>query len=96
MSLETRHGKTLEEMEEPTKIDTKGVIVTIATIRPTTEQPIEKFTPGWRLLCAFTSIAIVNLVCALDATIVVVALPVRAPIQQTPPIYLQVFIDVRA
>ena len=36
----------------------------------------EKFKPGWRLLCAFASIAIVNLACALDATIISVALPV--------------------
>lgn len=42
------------------------------------QQP-EKFKPGWKLLSAFASIAIVNLACALDATVVSVALPVRAP-----------------
>ena len=40
------------------------------------EEVEEKFKPGWRLLAAFTSIAIVNLACALDATIISVALPV--------------------
>ncbi|KAL9609598.1 MAG: hypothetical protein Q9167_005641 [Letrouitia subvulpina] len=39
------------------------------------QQP-EKFKPGWKLLSAFASIAIVNLACALDATVVSVALPV--------------------
>ena len=39
-------------------------------------EDVEKFKPGWRLLAAFTSIAIVNLACALDATIISVALPV--------------------
>jgi len=39
----------------------------------------EKFDPGWRLLAAFTSIAIVNLACAIDATSVSVALPVSLP-----------------
>lgn len=39
-------------------------------------QETEKFKPGWKLLCAFVSVAIVNLACALDATIISVALPV--------------------
>ncbi|KUJ06829.1 MFS general substrate transporter [Mollisia scopiformis] len=39
------------------------------------ESPLEKFKPGWRLSAAFTSIAIVNLTCALDATTIAVALP---------------------
>ena len=37
---------------------------------------VEKFKPGWRLMTAFASVAIVNLACALDATIISVALPV--------------------
>ena len=41
------------------------------------DQEVEKFKPGWRLLAAFASIAIVNLATALDATIISVALPVR-------------------
>jgi hypothetical protein len=40
------------------------------------EDPVVAFKPGWRLLAAFTSIAIVNLACALDATTIAVALPV--------------------
>ena len=43
-------------------------------------EEVEKFKPGWRLLAAFTSIAIVNLACALDATIISVALPVSLSI----------------
>lgn len=47
--------------------------------QPGQPQETEKFEPGWKLLCAFTSIAIVNLACALDATIISVALPVCLP-----------------
>ena len=43
-------------------------------------EEVEKFKPGWRLLAAFTSIAIVNLATALDATIISVALPVSPPL----------------
>jgi hypothetical protein len=39
-------------------------------------QETEKFKPGRKLLFAFAAIAIVNLACALDATVVSVALPV--------------------
>lgn len=43
---------------------------------PSQPPKIEKFKPGWKLLCALASVAIVNLACALDATVVSVALPV--------------------
>ncbi|MCJ1371476.1 hypothetical protein MMC20_002693 [Loxospora ochrophaea] len=43
-----------------------------------TSTEIPKFKPGWRLLAAFTSIAIVNLACALDATTISVALPTNS------------------
>ncbi|PMD30686.1 MFS multidrug transporter [Hyaloscypha variabilis F] len=39
------------------------------------ELEVDTFNPGWRLLAAFTSFAIVNLACAIDATSVSVALP---------------------
>lgn len=39
-------------------------------------EEIEKVKPGWRFLAGFTSIAFVNLACALDANIISVALPV--------------------
>ncbi|KAI4112307.1 MAG: hypothetical protein LQ338_008326, partial [Usnochroma carphineum] len=68
------HG-TSEVMEQSTEFDPKDTVTT-STSPQVAEQPAEKFNPGWRLLCAFTSIAIVNLACALDATIVSVALPV--------------------
>ena len=44
------------------------------TVSP--ELEAETFNPGWRLLAAFISFAIVNLACAIDATSVSVALPV--------------------
>lgn len=61
---ETVGPEKIEEMTEP-----------LGKLNSNSEE-IEKFKPGWRLLSAFTSIAIVNLACALDATIVSVALPV--------------------
>ena len=39
-------------------------------------EEIEKVKPGWRFLAGFTSIAFVNLACALDANIISVALSV--------------------
>jgi hypothetical protein len=47
-----------------------------------TKPEIETFKPGWRLWGAFISIGIVNLACALDATTVSVALPVRRQMAQ--------------
>jgi hypothetical protein len=47
---------------------------------PSTENDeiaVEKFKPSGRFMAAFTSLAIVNLACALDATDIGVALPVR-------------------
>lgn len=72
-------------MEQPTDSDvTKSEVLDPDTIEKLVEplsdnsspEEVEKFKPGWRLLAAFTSIAIVNLACALDATIISVALPV--------------------
>ena len=72
-------------MEQPTDSDiTKSEMLDPGTTEKLVEPPstnsnpddVEKFKPGWRLLAAFTSIAIVNLACALDATIISVALPV--------------------
>ena len=71
-------------MEPPAGSDlTKQEVVDPDTIGKSVEpsatsnsEEVEKFKPGWRLLAAFTSIAIVNLACALDATIISVALPV--------------------
>ena len=72
-------------MEQPTDSDiTKSEMLDPDTTEKLVEPPsansnpeeVEKFKPGWRLLAAFTSIAIVNLACALDATIISVALPV--------------------
>ncbi|KAL6713053.1 hypothetical protein ACLMJK_009449 [Lecanora helva] len=40
------------------------------------EEEIDKFKPGWKLLAAFASIAVVNLATTLDASIISVALPV--------------------
>jgi len=40
--------------------------------------PEKSFKPGWRQSAAFTSLAIVNLACALDATSIAVALPVSS------------------
>lgn len=54
--------------------------------QPSQPETPEKFRPGWKLLCAFTSIAIVNAACALDATIISVALPVRPPPPPLPPL----------
>ncbi|KAL8706384.1 MAG: hypothetical protein Q9201_000529 [Fulgogasparrea decipioides] len=62
-------------MEQSTESDPQYTART-STSPQAAEPPVEKFNPGWRLLCAFTSIAIVNLACALDATILSVALPV--------------------
>lgn len=72
------------EMEPPAGSDlTKQEVVDPDTVEKSVEpsansnsEEVEKFKPGWRLLAAFTSIAIVNLACALDATIISVALPV--------------------
>ena len=71
-------------MEPPAGSDlTKQEVVDPNTVEKSVEpsansnsEEVEKFKPGWRLLAAFTSIAIVNLACALDATIISVALPV--------------------
>lgn len=71
-------------MEQPPDSEiTKSEVVDSDTIEKLVEpsassnlEEVEKFKPGWRLLAAFTSIAIVNLACALDATIISVALPV--------------------
>jgi hypothetical protein len=41
-----------------------------------TPPEVEKFKPSARFMLAFTSLAIVNLACALDATTIGVALPV--------------------
>ena len=72
------------KMERPPDSEiTKSEVVDPDTIEKLNEpsassnpEEVEKFKPGWRLLAAFTSIAIVNLACALDATIISVALPV--------------------
>ncbi len=45
-------------------------------VEKSNSEEVEKFKPGWRLLAAFISIAVVNLATALDATIISVALPV--------------------
>jgi hypothetical protein len=42
----------------------------------TDEVIVDKFKPSGRFMAAFTSLAIVNLACALDATDIGVALPV--------------------
>lgn len=60
----------IEELIEPS---TKS---NPADMEKSNSEEVERFKPGWRLLAAFTSIAIVNLVTALDATIISVALPV--------------------
>lgn len=64
-------------MEQPTDSDiTKSEMLVEPPSANSDPEEVEKFKPGWRLLAAFTSIAIVNLACALDATIISVALPV--------------------
>ena len=60
----------IEEMIEPSAKSNP------ADMEKSNSEEVEKFKPGWRLLAAFTSIAIVNLATALDATIISVALPV--------------------
>lgn len=65
--------------ETISKPETMDPEITEKSVKPSAKSSpddIEKFKPGWRLLAAFTSIAIVNLACALDATIISVALPV--------------------
>lgn len=42
------------------------------------EVVVEKFKPSGRFMAAFSSLAMVNLACALDATDIGVALPVSA------------------
>jgi hypothetical protein len=37
----------------------------------------EAFNPGWRFMLAFSSLAVITLMAALDATSISVALPVR-------------------
>lgn len=48
----------------------------LTTLKSASETPPEDFKPGWRFLFAFICLCIVNLVCALDATSISVALPV--------------------
>lgn len=60
----------IEEMIEPSAKSNP------ADMETSNSEEVEKFKPGWRLLAAFISIAIVNLATALDATIISVALPV--------------------
>jgi len=47
-------------------------------MQSTSESPEKPFKPGWRQSAAFTSLAIVNLAGALDATSIAVALPVSS------------------
>ncbi|KAL8689422.1 MAG: hypothetical protein Q9224_004643 [Gallowayella concinna] len=63
-------------MEEPTETNTNDTAKTTMSHPLAKEQAVENFKPGWRLLCALASIVVVNLACALDATMVSVALPV--------------------
>lgn len=81
-------------MGEPTKTNTNDTAVTTVSNPQAAEQPVDKFKPGWRLLCAFASIVVVNLACALDATIVAVALPVGAFDHLSALYYPQALIDV--
>lgn len=71
MALDSPNEKAQQPVLEPAP-------ASLAPASALPQQP-EKFKPGWKLLSAFASIAIVNLACALDATVVSVALPVRAP-----------------
>jgi hypothetical protein len=66
--------KEVQGIEDIVESPTKSESPDIAESR---SEEVEKFKPGWRLLAAFASIAIVNLATALDATIISVALPVR-------------------
>ncbi|KAK8212143.1 major facilitator superfamily domain-containing protein [Phyllosticta capitalensis] len=50
----------------------------LTTLKSASETPPEDFKPGWRFLFAFICLCIVNLVCALDATSISVALPVMS------------------
>lgn len=59
-------GETIEPSTKSSPVDMEN----------SNSEEVEKFKPGWRLLAAFVSIAIVNLATALDATIISVALPV--------------------
>ncbi|KAL8848058.1 MAG: hypothetical protein Q9221_006918 [Calogaya cf. arnoldii] len=68
--------KASKETEEPANDDANDTAMARVRNPSATEQEIEQFRPGWRLHCACAAIAIVNLACALDATIVAVALPV--------------------
>jgi hypothetical protein len=40
------------------------------------QESVEKFAPGWGFVLAFTSLAVITLMAALDATSISVALPV--------------------
>lgn len=72
----------------PTPEDVDQDVHTSKPSRPTEKSAIEvispplmeKFKPGWRFYTAFTSLCIITLAVALDATSLSVALPVNLPL----------------
>ena len=51
---------------------------------PTTPSTPPEFDPGWRFYASFTSLCIISLAAALDATSLSVALPVREIVSLAP------------
>lgn len=67
----------MESSQGSTKLsDANAASMEVADAPPA---EMEKFTPSKRFKLAFTSLAIVNLACALDATSISNALPVSLP-----------------
>lgn len=64
-----------DESELPSQLRTESVTV----LDLASQSPPDNFNPGWRFYASFTSLCIITLAVALDATSLSVALPVTAP-----------------
>jgi hypothetical protein len=75
MATPARSSLDTAEYLEP-KVDVQPPTTSPDSISEKSEEPVEKFKPGWRFMLAFASLAVITLMAALDATSISVALPV--------------------
>ena len=78
MPESTIKNKIFENNKE-TELPSQFRTGTVTAINLTSSSSPENFNPGWRFYASFTSLCIITLAVALDATSLSVALPVIAP-----------------
>ena len=80
LALENHEKKPAEPLLEVEKPGGGGGVTTVLDLASSSPPP-DDFNPGWRFYASFTSLCIITLAVALDATTLSVALPViRLPL----------------